>query len=241
MAAACSYVRNVRPTVLAAALIWTATLGIAQAADRRPIVVELFTAQGCSSCPPADALLNELAQTRRDVLPLSFHVDYWDRFGWKDPYSSVEATERQRVYAGRSSDPTLFTPQMIVDGTQAIIGSDADAINTALETAENDVVTLASVSLKVASGEAVIAVGAGTGAADVVLVSYDRTHTTPVGRGENTGRTLTEAQIVRSIESVGSWTGTPLTLRRKRPPGQLLAVLLTAPDGRVVGAAAPGR
>lgn len=234
-------VRQARVVALVATLLWAAVPSFASAADRRPIVVELFTAQGCSSCPPADALLNELAQTRRDVLPLSFHVDYWDRLGWKDPYSSPEATERQRVYAGRSSDPTLFTPEMIIDGTQAIIGSDASAINTALGTAEDDVVTLASVSLKAVSGEAVISVGPGTGKADVLLVSYDRTHTTPVGRGENSGRTLTEAHIVRSIETVGSWGGPALTVRRKLPAGQMLAVLLTAPDGRVVGAAAPGR
>lgn len=224
-----------------ATLLWVATQSVALAAERRPIVVELFTAQGCSSCPPADALLNELAQTRRDVLPLAFHVDYWNRFGWTDPFSSAEATERQRVYANRSSDPTLFTPEMIIDGTQAIIGSDADAINTALDTAEDDVVTLASVSLKAAAGEAVISVGVGAGTADILLVGYDRTHTTPVGRGENSGRTLTEANIVRSIDSVGSWTGAALTVRRKIPAGQLLAVLLTAPDGRVVGAAALGR
>jgi hypothetical protein len=130
---------------------------------------------------------------------------------------------------------------MIIDGTQAIIGSDASAINTALGTAEDDVVTLASVSLRTVAGEAVISVGPGTGKADVLLVSYDRTHTTPVGRGENSGRTLTEAHIVRSIETVGSWGGPALTVRRKLPAGQMLAVLLTAPDGRVVGAAAPGR
>lgn len=224
-----------------ATLLWAAAQGGAAAAERRPIVVELFTAQGCSSCPPADELLNELARTRRDVLPLAFHVDYWNRFGWNDPFSSAEATERQRVYANRSSDPTLFTPQMIVDGTQAIIGSDVDAINTALDTAESDVVTLASVSLKAVAREVVISVGAGTGTADIVLVGYDRTHTTPVGRGENGGRTLTESNIVRSIDSVGSWTGAALSVRRKIPAGQLLAVLLTAPDGRIVGAAISGR
>lgn len=86
-----------------------------------------------------------------------------------------------------------------------------------------------------------IAVGAGTGQADIVLVGYDRSHTTPVGRGENSGRTLTEAHVVRSVESVGSWTGAAVTVRRKLPAGQLLAVLLAAPDGRIVGVAAPGR
>ncbi len=213
----------------------------AAAAEPRPVVVELFTAQGCSSCPPADELINEIARSRKDLLPLAFHVDYWDRLGWKDPYSSPEATERQRAYTMRGTDPTLFTPEMIIDGAQAVVGSDPDAIQTAVDTALDEAVTLAAVSVKAAAGEVVIAVGPGTGRADVVLVGYDRSHVTPVGRGENTGRTLTESNVVRSVQSIGEWTGAALTIRQQPPAGQLLAVLLAAPDGRIVGVAAPKR
>ena len=213
----------------------------AAAAERRPVVVELFTSQGCSSCPPADEILNDFARNRKDLLPLSFHVEYWNRLGWVDPYSSPEATERQRVYAAHSADPTLFTPEMVIDGSAAVVGSDPDSIQTVLDTALDDAVTLANVSVKAAGGEVLVAVGAGTGRADVVLVGYDRLHVTPVGRGENGGRKLTESNIVRSIQSIGAWTGAPLSLRQKLPAGQVMAVLLAAPDGRIVGAAAAGR
>jgi hypothetical protein len=213
----------------------------AAAAARRPVVVELFTSQGCSSCPPADEILNDFARNRKDLLPLSFHVEYWNRLGWVDPYSSPEATERQRVYAAHSADPTLFTPEMVIDGSAAVVGSDPDSIQTVLDTALDDAVTLANVSVKAAGGEVLVTVGAGTGQADVVLVGYDRLHVTPVGRGENGGRKLTESNIVRSIQSIGAWTGSPLSLRQKLPAGQLMAVLLAAPDGRIVGAAVAGR
>lgn len=204
-------------------------------------MVELFTAQGCASCPPADEMINQLARSRKDLLPLAFHVDYWDRLGWKDPFSSPEATERQRVYTMRSTDPTLFTPEMIIDGAQAVVGSDPEAIEKAIDTALDEAVTLATVSVKAAAGEIVVAVGPGTGHADIVLVGYDRSHVTPVGRGENTGRTLTESNIVRSVQSIGEWTGAALSIRQKAPAGQLMAVLLAAPDGRIVGVAAPKR
>ena len=212
----------------------------AKQADR-PVVVELFTSQGCSSCPPADDILNELAQTRKDVFPLSLHVEYWNRLGWVDPFSSPEMTERQRVYASRATDPTLFTPEMVIDGARSVVGSDPDQIDAAIDAAEDEVVSLATVALKVSPADIVVTVGAGTGRAGVVLVGYDRSHTTPVGRGENGGRTLTEMNVVRSIQPIGDWTGAELTLRQKRPAGQLFAVLLAAPNGRIVGLTVPGR
>src|SRR6266705_4449724 len=92
-------------------------------AEPRPVVVELFTSQGCSSCPPADALLGELAK-RGDVLALGFHISYWDSLGWKDPLSSKSATERQKAYARHFTDGRVYTPQMVVDGTSEMVGSD---------------------------------------------------------------------------------------------------------------------
>ena len=104
------------------------------AAAERPIVVELFTSEGCSSCPPADALLAELA-TRPEVLALSFHVDYWDRLGWKDPFSSAAATARQRHYAEILGLGNVYTPQIVVDGRWQAVGSDRGEVEHALDAA----------------------------------------------------------------------------------------------------------
>src|SRR6266849_11010084 len=106
-------------------------------ASERPIVVELFTSEGCSSCPPADALLAELAG-RPDVLALSFHVDYWDRLGWKDPFSSREATERQNRYATLLDLATVYTPQIVVDGKWQAVGSDRADVERALDLARRN-------------------------------------------------------------------------------------------------------
>src|SRR5438034_8436426 len=106
-------------------------------ATERPTVVELFTSEGCSSCPPADALLAELAR-RSDVLALSFHVDYWDRLGWKVPYSSREATERQNCYATLLDLATVYTPQIVVDGRWQEVGSDRTDVERALDLARRD-------------------------------------------------------------------------------------------------------
>src|SRR5271155_289986 len=113
-------------------------LGIAPLhAGERPIVVELFTSEGCSSCPPADALLAELAG-RSDVLALSFHVDYWDRLGWKDPFSSPDATERQDRYSTLLHLATVYTPQIVVDGKWQAVGSDRSEVDRAFATAQRN-------------------------------------------------------------------------------------------------------
>src|ERR1700732_1886176 len=109
----------------------SALVGSSAGTEARPIVVELFTSQGCSSCPPADALLGELAQ-RGDVLALGFHISYWDGLGWKDPLSSPGSTERQRAYARRFSDGRVDTPHMVVDGVSEMVGSDRAAVLGAL-------------------------------------------------------------------------------------------------------------
>src|SRR5271169_1453212 len=132
------------------------TIGSAHA-DERPIVVELFTSEGCSSCPPADALLAELAG-RPDVLALSFHVDYWDRLGWKDPYSSPDATRRQHGYADLLGLSTVYTPQMVVDGRWQAVGSDRSEVDRAFATAQRNREEV-PVALVVDHGRAQIALG----------------------------------------------------------------------------------
>ena len=219
---------------LLVSLGFVALLSPAVAAER-PVVVELFTSQGCSSCPPADAYLVELSKGRRDVLPLAFHVTYWDQLGWKDPFSLPSATDRQSQYGRRFGDGS-YTPEIVVDGAAGMVGSHRSAVASAIERAKRESVTAAAVSVTRNGKLVSIEVGSGSGNGRVLLIGFDREHTTPIGRGENGGRTLTEANIVRSIRPVGQWSGSPLKISEQFPEGQDVAVVLEAPNGQVIGA-----
>jgi hypothetical protein len=208
---------------------------VAGLAAERPVVVELFTSQGCSSCPPANAYLNEMSRGRRDVLALAFHVTYWDRLGWKDPFSMAAATDRQAVYGRRFGDGS-YTPEIVVDGAAGMVGSDRDAVEPAIENAKRNGPTAAAVNVTRNGEQVAIEVGAGTGSGRILLIGFDHEHTTAIGRGENSGRTLTEANVVRSIRSVGQWSGAALRLNERFPEGQDVAVVLQASDGRIIGA-----
>jgi len=225
-------------TGLLLALVFLA-LGIAPLhAGERPTVVELFTSEGCSSCPPADALLAELAG-RPDVLALSFHVDYWDRLGWKDPYSSPDATRRQHGYADLLGLSTVYTPQMVVDGRWQAVGSDRSEVDRAFATAQRNREEV-PVALVVDHGRAQIALGPGGdgAAATLLLIGFDRQHVTAVARGENGGRTLSHVDVVRSIEEVAPFDGRARTIEVPiRTPCDRVAAILQARDGRVIGVA----
>ena len=228
------------PRLLASAALIVALPLAAQAATARPlVVVELFTSQGCSSCPPADAYLSDLSRNRPDVLPLAFHVTYWNNLGWKDPYSFDAATQRQATYAARFGDGS-YTPEMVVDGRRGLVGSDRSSAEAAIAAAKQVSGTNAAVSAAPSGTGISINVGAGSGNARVLLVGYDPEHSTPVGRGENNGRVLTESNIVRSIQTVGQWNGAPVALNAAVPAGERAAVILEAPDGSIVGAARVG-
>lgn len=217
-----------------AGFILATGLAVSAYAQEPPVVVELFTSQGCSSCPPADAFLTDLARQRPDVLPLAFHVTYWNYLGWKDPYAFDAATSRQRDYARQLNEDGIYTPQMVVDGTTGFVGSNRSQGLSAIARAVHKPV---QVSL-VRDGEALrIAIGAGTGQAKVLLVGFDPKHETAIGRGENNGRTLAESNIVRSLTPVAAWTGSAVSLRQTQPAGENFAVLLQSDDGRILGAA----
>lgn len=202
----------------------------------RPLVVELFTSQGCSSCPPADAYLLDLSRSRPDLLALSFHVTYWNSLGWTDPFSLQEATQRQRWYAGLSSDPQVYTPEMVIEGRQDAVGSDRGAVAAALQRASAEAVDAAPLQLTRAGDAVEVRVGAGTGRGTVWLIGFDRQHRTSVGRGENGGRTLLEANIVREIKSAGAWTGQPLRIQQAAPAGEDVAAIVQDDSGRILGA-----
>jgi hypothetical protein len=208
---------------------------VAAIAAERPVVVELFTSQGCSSCPPANAYLNELSKGRPDVLPLAFHVTYWDNLGWRDPFSLEAATARQGRYGHRFGDGS-YTPEIVVDGAAGLVGSHRHDVGAAIEKAKQDSHTAADVNVTKTGGGLSIKIGSGTGSGRVLLIGFDHEHVTAIGRGENGGRTLAESNVVRSIRSVGQWSGASLHIDERFPEGQDVAVVLEAPDGQIVGA-----
>lgn len=226
-----------KPLVLSLAALLV-SLAPSRAAER-PIVIELFTSQGCSSCPPADTYLTEIASTRTDVLPLAFHVTYWNGLGWRDPFSLDVATQRQAAYGARFGDGS-YTPELVVDGRKGVVGSLRGEVEGAIAAARRTAVTATTLSA-VRSGEMIeIRLGGGQGLGRLVLVGYDRQRRTAVGRGENSGRTLVESNVVRSLSPVGQWVGSPLRVAVPVPEGEEAAVLLEAENGTIIGAARVG-
>ncbi len=211
---------------------------LAGAAPSRSVtVVELFTSQGCSSCPPANANANALSE-RPDLLVLSFGVTYWDYLGWKDSFAKPEYTQRQRDYDASLGNPGVFTPQIVVDGRLSTVGddrSDIESLIAASRRGDAASIAIADRSVSIGEGQA-----PGGGGADVWLVRYDpRTLEVPVRRGENSGRTLPHRNVVRTIEKIGVWDGRKASFRL--PPadvGLRTAVLLQAPHGGSILAAA---
>ncbi|MBS7538341.1 DUF1223 domain-containing protein [Ancylobacter lacus] len=191
-------------------------------------VVELFTSQGCSSCPPADRLLGELAQ-RPGVIALTLAVDYWDYLGWKDTLAKHGHSMRQKSYARARGDGKLFTPQLIVNGSVMTVGNDPEAISRALaRTAPLTVPVAASVE-----GDRVsVKVGAGLGAGEVWLCPVSRSEAVQIGRGENEGTTVDYHNVVRGWMKLGDWNGTPATfdagLAELRGGADAVAVLVQA-------------
>ncbi|HLL26191.1 MAG TPA: DUF1223 domain-containing protein [Xanthobacteraceae bacterium] len=178
----------------------------ALAAEPKP-VVELFTSQGCSSCPPADRVLGELAREGR-VIALSLPVDYWDYLGWKDTLAQHTNSMRQRGYASDRGG-RVYTPQVVVNGAMQVIGSDRPAIEAACKSAAAK--PAVPVTLARNGSNLEVDIGAGDGApASVWLLTVTRATPVEIGRGENHGRTITYSNVVRSWQRVAEWNGTPM-------------------------------
>ena len=194
-----------------------------------PVVVELFTSQGCSSCPPADALIHDIANDpalRGHVIPLAFHVDYWDSLGWRDPFSSAEWSQRQARYARTMRLNSAYTPQAVVNGIREFVGSNRSALSAALETASSakpagDVALTAR-----REGNSLIATIHATvpHSDDLMLAVVEDGVTTKIQHGENAGRTLTNDAIVRRLVRV--------------TPGQTTVTVPVEPAWRNLSAAA---
>jgi len=232
-------VRNAAARGLLCLSVLVGSSGLTRAADRQPVVVELFTSQGCSSCPPANANLIELSR-RPDVLALSYAVTYWDYLGWKDTFSKPEYTERQAIYEPRLGERGPFTPQMVVNGRQSTVGfrlADVEGLIAVSATSAPPDVTLAAGKVSIGRGQAPAE------GADVWLVRYDANIVNvPVARGENTGRTLPHSHVVHSLSHLGDWTGQALALAVPvAPAGLRTAILVQTRNGGPILAAATDR
>ena len=204
----------------------------ARASPLHPVVIELFQSQGCSSCPPANAALNAIAD-RNDVLALSFAVTYWDRLGWKDTFGSPSFTARQQDYA-RAGQGEVATPEFIVNGAHAVVGSNRRALEATIAAAG---VPSGGPQISVSPSVVRIAAAAASGRAAVWLVRYDpRTREVPIRAGENGGRTLPHRNIVRELVKLGDWAGPAATfaLPSARETGLAAAVLVQHGTGGTI-------
>ena len=218
------------------AALWIALSGAVHA-QNQPVVIELFTSQGCSSCPPADALMHKLA-VRSDVIALSMHVDYWDYIGWKDEFGSPKNTARQKAYAHAGGRRSIYTPQMIIGGVDSVVGTHpmdvADLI--AKHSAQGSDITI-----KIArSGDKVqvAATARRAGKYDVQLVRFTAKRTTAIKRGENAGKTLTYVNVVSDLQTIGKWDGrAPLKLAAKTGKGPVAVFIQRSGYGAIEAAA----
>jgi hypothetical protein len=223
----------VRQRILALA---TALGMAAQPTFARPVLVELFTSQSCSSCPPANALLRKLKAQDSNILPLSFDVTYWNNLGWDDTDSLPGATDRQDWYASLRHSTEVYTPEAVVDGHAQFVGSDVARMHAAIATAMASRAGDVPIGIS-GQGELAISIGGGAGVGNVLLLGYDDMHSTGVKSGENGGATITEVNVVRAMAPLGSWNGAALTFHAARPAGQHLAVILQAANGTILGLA----
>lgn len=218
--------------LVAATLIGTLS---ARAAEPLP-VIELYTSQGCSSCPPADRLFESYSK-RTDVIALSFAVDYWDYLGWKDTLASPRFTERQRDYARHRGEGQVYTPQAVIDGRAHAVGSDRSAIEAALAKRPGGAATN-GLRIAVSSDKRRLALEtSGPGPrtpCTVWIATVSPTVTVKVERGENRGRQITYTNVVRKIEAVAAWDGKPaqLPIALDEPAGTGLRHVALIQDGK---------
>lgn len=235
-----------RPILAVAAFVGLTASAVAEPA--RPLaVVELFTSQGCSSCPPGDAYLGELAGDRR-LVALSYNVDIWDYLGWKDTLASAENTARQRGYADARGDRSIYTPQMVVNGRTAVIGSDRRALESALAEEVRAGETL-PVAVEVSRNADVVTVSVGAATAPkatVWAVYLKRRVEVTIERGENKGARIAYTNVARRIQPIGMWKGEAMSVEMPasdlaRMKADAVAVIVQAEaggrPGRILGAA----
>ncbi len=188
---------------------------IGQARDARQVdtVIELYTSQGCSSCPPADQLMGTLTENT-SVLGLSFSVTYWDYIGWKDTFADPENDLRQTLYRDQMNERYVYTPQMIVGGISHFVGSSSEQLETHLKTLKGHARKI-NLSWRFIDGDIEIILPQTSTGATLWQMDVDYRKKVDIGRGENSGRSVTYHNIVRNIDKLGEWDGSPTTLRLK--------------------------
>jgi len=228
-------------TAVAAIGAFSLVAGQPAFAQTAPIVVELYTSQGCSSCPPADKLLKDLAE-HADVLPLALHVDYWDYIGWKDTFASPQYTARQKAYAAKSGHRTIYTPQMIIGGSDHVIGYVPMDVSEAIRRHQQTALPLMLVAKR--DGNVVTITASPSAELPPVIivqvVRYRPREDVAITRGENAGQSIEYVNIVTAWQRVAEWDGkTPLSVTapvegsdstavilQEEGPGQILAAAL---------------
>jgi hypothetical protein len=225
--------------------------------SRTPVLVELFTSEGCSDCPPADALLEKLDRSQpvsdAELVVLSEHVDYWDDAGWRDPYSSHEYSERQNAYAGQFSLDSVYTPQMVIDGRFELVGSDERRALAAIANAAKTTKVPVSISAVHLETPSVVNlhINAGqlpssfaTASAEVWIAAADESDASHVSSGENAGRNLKHIAVLRSLTRVGALDRSSefsrdvrININQGSAAGLRLVAIVQEPAGRVLGVA----
>ena len=225
--------------ILFAAVVLAISSGAVATAEKPLTVVELYTSQGCSSCPPADAYLAELAD-KKGLLPLSFHVDYWNYLGWEDPYSSAVYSKRQNDFARYFDARNVYTPQMVIQGVHQVVGSNRSEVKRAIKAVRS----LPQIDLTLAPGNggATLSLPAAKAPveANVFVVMYDDEHFTAVRRGENRGKKIRNRNVVRDLQHITTWTGeaTEIAISYGGRDAKKGAVLVqSATTGAILGAA----
>lgn len=217
-------IKHLMVAALAAA---TLTPGSEARADG-PVLVELFTSQGCSSCPPADKLLGELAE-RDDVIALSLHVDYWDYLGWKDAFADPAHTARQRGYAQKAGSTMIYTPQMVIGGQDHIVGTKAMELARQIELHKSAANAVTLEISRLAAGKLRIIARRVSDVPDkmvVQLIRYTPTHTVKIKSGENAGHAITYHNVVDSLIEVAKWNGGADLDVMAEAPGDLPSVVI---------------
>lgn len=232
------------PAALALALLLGFPAGAGEMRQNPIAVLELFTSQGCSSCPAADALLTEFSK-KREIIALAYHVDYWDYVGWPDTFGAAANSDHQRSYAQRWGSSRIFTPQLVVNGSEGVVGSRRQEVDIAIQNAALDV----PIELDARGDMLKIEIGPrpGLGEAVVWLVTFIDRADVEIERGENQGKTFAYTQIVTGRQVLGMWepaTGAQLKLPLSEVLGEPAngAAILVQEDrnglpGRIIGAA----